>query len=1005
MKNERGSITAGVLVLVVVVSICFFVVIGGQRSGQAPIQRLASFIAGFFSPGESSYKDLDDFLENVQSDELLQMMENSEIKLSSGDEMALKIQTDTFKYLLKKCADYDAEGEKTVDITVEGFHEYQVWVEESGSIDETGTETGGGGYWEDEEEYVTKTRTVSNKDFESGQKMDWRLLYLYCMIYRSWPGRTDTSLVITQADVDEVFEQLKMKYQYEFDVVRSGITSYSYTDCQNAPHTEDIYGDPDTEEGRYTWYYPHSQLTTANSGYSVLNVTTSGDRCTGVTEVFSPDNFKYFQNFIQPGLEVGYVYSLAKDAPGGERVYNRFMNYWNVSQQSSDPIATWESSVDFVLGKGDYSFSGKSYSYGGVVGGEGVAGSGFFFSGHGYSTIGEAAVALALSRLDWKYAPLDEKNNKRDDVGWWDCSSMVYRIYKELGVDISGGLGDWTSPLLQRARQMHKEVSEEELQPGDLIFIKTKRGVENKNSEGVGHVVMWAGNGMIVHAKGSAYGTRHEPWQTAGYLDSVICYARPYIGETLPEQYSITGELLASATDWGGTAPGLSNLGVAKRVWTFFKKQKFSDGTGWSDIAVAAIIGNMEQECSLDPTEIEAGSGKGFGLIQWTDGGGSKRRTNFENWMTSHGYSFDNVEAQCMYIIVEGDFIANSPITSYYSSGKKSVPRTSFAKSFKEFAQYNYSSLEDATRDFGYCSERMDEESANWPRRIKGAEAAYSMFAGKTSVTNSAAKAVTGTATLRDGQYINFSDFANAEFAEFSALHTGHATYYEAPQGGNGITVCVNAGHGTPGGTSKKTQAHPDGSKKFVSGTNAAGETMSYAISTGTDTKSGVSEESVNLKVSVLLASELLGRGYNVVMIRDNSNQSPVLDNIARTVIANQTSDCHLALHFDGDGLSYDKGCFFMGVPDIAAYKAMYPVSEHWREHDRLGKALVDGMAGRGVKKFSGGRIDNDLTQTSYSTIPSVDIEYGNQSSNFTDDYLNKIALGLADGVDAFFGN
>ena len=61
-------------------------------------------------------------------------------------------------------------------------------------------------------------------------------------------------------------------------------------------------------------------------------------------------------------------------------------------------------------------------------------------------------------------------------------------------------------------------------------------------------------------------------------------------------------------------------------------------------------------------------------------------------------------------------------------------------------------------------------------------------------------------------------------------------------------------------------------------------------------------------------------------------------------------------------------------------------------------------MVKNGVKKFSDGRIANDLTQTSYSTIPSVDIEYGNQSSNFTDSYLAKIAIGLADGVDEFFG-
>ena len=44
-----------------------------------------------------------------------------------------------------------------------------------------------------------------------------------------------------------------------------------------------------------------------------------------------------------------------------------------------------------------------------------------------------------------------------------------------------------------------------------------------------------------------------------------------------------------------------------------------------------------------------------------------------------------------------------------------------------------------------------------------------------------------------------------------------------------------------------------------------------------------------------------------------------------------------------------------------------------------------------------------DLTQTSYSTIPSVDIELGDTASDHSSATLNTLADGLAEGIDQFF--
>jgi len=48
--------------------------------------------------------------------------------------------------------------------------------------------------------------------------------------------------------------------------------------------------------------------------------------------------------------------------------------------------------------------------------------------------------------------------------------------------------------------------------------------------------------------------------------------------------------------------------------------------------------------------------------------------------------------------------------------------------------------------------------------------------------------------------------------------------------------------------------------------------------------------------------------------------------------------------------------------------------------------------------------MEMDLTQTSYSTVPSVDIELGDKGSSHSDAVLNQLADGLVMGVNRFFG-
>ena len=237
-------------------------------------------------------------------------------------------------------------------------------------------------------------------------------------------------------------------------------------------------------------------------------------------------------------------------------------------------------------------------------------------------------------------------------------------------------------------------------------------------------------------------------------------------------------------------------------------------------------------------------------------------------------------------------------------------------------------------------------------------------------------------------------------YAGNSKINSGKAIFYESnSQNRKGKTVCVNAGHGTIGGSSVKTLCHPDGTPKVTSGTTAAGATTAVAVSSGMTFNDGTAESTVTLKMAKVLRDKLLAAGYDVLMIRETDDVK--LDNIARTVIANNLADCHLALHWDST--AKDKGCFYMSVPNNASYRAMEPVASHWESHNRLGACLIEGLREKGNKIFSSGAMEMDLTQTSYSTIPSVAVELGDKASAHTTEALEKLADGLVIGIEEYF--
>ena len=263
----------------------------------------------------------------------------------------------------------------------------------------------------------------------------------------------------------------------------------------------------------------------------------------------------------------------------------------------------------------------------------------------------------------------------------------------------------------------------------------------------------------------------------------------------------------------------------------------------------------------------------------------------------------------------------------------------------------------------------------------------------------------TETVSSQPAEYTDLQQITlnpNWEYADHSKINTGAAVLYRAPEesGSKGIIIGVNAGHGTAGGAKVKTLCHPDGSAKTTGGSTAAGATEAAAVSGGMTFQDGTPERTVTLQMAQILRDKLLASGYDVLMLRDGEDVQ--LDNVARTVICNNVADCHIALHWDsGDGKNYDKGCFYISVPEVL--KSMEPVASHWQQHDALGADLVEGLRGQGATIYGKGNMSIDLTQTSYSTIPSVDMELGNAYSDHSDAILDQLAEGLLQGINVYF--
>ena len=125
--------------------------------------------------------------------------------------------------------------------------------------------------------------------------------------------------------------------------------------------------------------------------------------------------------------------------------------------------------------------------------------------------IGQDVANLARTKVGCQYS-----QEKRYEEGYYDCSSLVQRCYREFGLELPSIASTQGKFMVDHGLTVDAGM----LMPGDLIFYSYE---ENGQFMNISHVAIYIGNGRMVHAANTARGVVEDPVN----YSNINLYGRP----------------------------------------------------------------------------------------------------------------------------------------------------------------------------------------------------------------------------------------------------------------------------------------------------------------------------------------------------------------------------------------------------------------------------------------------------------------------------------------------